>query len=93
MPAIHFTFELWRAGSLLELGILTREWCIINNKHIIRNHAVGFTEGHRLSVRPKLNCVAVMFFLNNEHFWTHLTTKEFIICFPYLKQNLHHIKN
>jgi hypothetical protein len=93
ISAVHFTFELWRAGSLLDLGIQTKEWSIIENSYIIRNHAVGFTEGHRLCVRPKLQCVAVMFFFNNEHFWTHLTIKEFLICFPYLQKKLLHINS
>jgi len=85
IPAIQFTFDLWRAGSLTELGIPTREWSIELNKNKIREMAVGFTEGHKLSVRPKIDCVAVMFFANDHHFWTHLTNNEFEICFPGIK--------
>lgn len=82
IPAVQFTFDLWRAGSLLELGIPTREWSIALNQNKIRDHAVGFTEGFRLNIRPKNECIAVMFFVNDKHFWTHLTEKEFLICFP-----------
>lgn len=82
IPAIHFTYSLWRAGSLLELGIQQREPNIIAHKSDIRKMAVGFTEGYKLHIRPKFDCVAVMFYANDQHFWTHLTIKEFKQCFP-----------
>lgn len=94
IPAVQFTFDKWRAGSLMELGIPHREWSIIKNKIFIQNSAIGFTEGHKLSVRPKVGYVAVMFFHDKlDHFWTHLTHKEFLICFPYLKNTLQIIEN
>jgi len=86
IPAVQFTFEKWRAGSLMELGIPHRTSSIIKNKSFIQKHAVGYTEGYRLSVRPKTGYIAVMFFHERlDHFWTHLTYKEFLICFPSLK--------
>jgi len=93
ITAVQFTFDLWRAGSLTELGIKTREWSIIENRYTIRKMAVGFTEGRKLCVRPKIDCIAVMFFVDDKHFWTHLTIKEFCICFPHLKNKLHLINN
>jgi len=92
IPAVQFTYDLWRAGSLTELGIPHREWSIIKNINQIRNMAVGFTEGYRLHVRPKPEYVAVMFFVNDRHFWTHLTIKEVLICFPGLKDGLKNLK-
>jgi len=83
IPAVQFTYDLWRAGSLNELGIKHREWSISAQRNRIRNMAIGFTEGYRLHVRCKPEYIAVMFHdtkLNN--FWTHLTIKEFTICFP-----------
>ncbi len=88
IPAVQFTFDLWRAGSLTELGIKQREWSIELRKNEVKKMAVGFTEGHKLNVRPKSDCMAVMFFYNDKHFWTHLTNKEFLICFPGLKNFL-----
>lgn len=88
IPAVQFTYDLWRAGSLSELGIPHREWSIKHNVGMIREMAVGFTEGHRLHVRPKPGYVAVMFYANERHFWTHLTVKEVLICFPHLKDGL-----
>jgi hypothetical protein len=85
IPAVQFTYDIWRAGSLMELGIPHREWSITLNRHLIRDMAVGFTEGFRLHVRPKPDYIAVMFFVKDRHFWTHLTKKEFTICFPELK--------
>jgi len=77
----HFTFEYWRAGSLAEFGIRTRTWFIEQNRHIIKKYAIGYLNGEKLWIRPKKNTVAVMFFYKGEHFWTHLTKKEFDICF------------
>lgn len=88
IPAVQFTYDLWRAGSLIELGIPHREWSISLHVSLIRDMAVGFTEGYKLHVRPKKDYIAVMFFAVNRHFWTHLTTKEFFICFPELKNGL-----
>lgn len=78
----HFTFEAWRAGSLIELGIQSREWSISENRGIIRTYAIGYLEADNLWVRPKQNCVAVMFDYNELIFWTHFTRKEFKMCFP-----------
>lgn len=76
-----FTFELWRAGSIYELGLQCREWSIKENKNVIRKHAVGFLESDNLWIRPKEGCVAVMFFIEDRYFWTHLTRSEFDFCF------------
>lgn len=87
IPAVQFTYDLWRAGSLNELGIRHREWAIIPRSKFIRNMAIGFTEGEKLMVRRKENYIAVMFYdINLDHFWTHLTLNEFYICFPELKK-------
>ena len=86
IPAVQFTFDLWGAGSLTELGFPTREWSIKLNQYKIRELAIGFTKARKLSVRPKSDCVAVMFYADNKYFWTHLTNKEFLICFPELDE-------
>jgi hypothetical protein len=81
IPAVQFTYDVWRAGSLAELGIPHREYFITHYKNRIKELAVGYTEGYKLHVRPKNDYVAVMFFVDNRYFWTHLTIKEFKICF------------
>ena len=93
IPAVQFTYDLWRAGSLTELGIKQREWSIKAHRNYIKNMAVGYTEAERLHVRPKEKCIAVMFFYNEKHFWTHLTNKEFIICFPEYEKYLQNTKS
>jgi hypothetical protein len=93
IPAVQFTYDLWRAGSLSELGIKQREWSIKAHRNYIKNMAVGYAEAEKLHVRPKKNCIAVMFFYNDKHFWTHLTNKEFIICFPEYEKYLQSIKS
>ena len=93
LPAVQFTFSLWRAGSLNELGIRHREGTIYVNRFRIKKMAVGYTEGYRLSVRPKSEFIAVMFHDTKlEHFWTHLTYKEFLLCFPDLKDSFQNIR-
>ena len=87
IPAVQFTFDLWKAGSLNELGIFNKYYSIFDNTLKIREHAIGYNFADRLYVRPKNDCMSVMFF-NNEHFWTHLTKKEFILCFPELRDYL-----
>lgn len=85
LPVHNFTHEIWSAGSLAEFGIQTRTETIELNKQIIREYAIGYLKGNKLWVRPKENTFAVMFWFNEQHFWTHLTEKEFFICFPELK--------
>lgn len=93
IPAVQFTYDLWRSGSLTELGIKQREWSIKLHRQYVINMAVGFTEANKLHVRPKQDCIAVMFFAFDKHFWTHLTNKEFLICFPELEIQLQNIRN
>jgi len=39
-----------------------------------------------LHVRRKENQIAVMFFVEDRHFWTHITRNEFKIVFGFLPQ-------
>lgn len=81
--AERFTYDLWRAGSLATFGLETRYACIAQNRGLIRRHATGYCPGEELNVRPKPDCMAVMFWIKNEeYFWTHLSNAEFGICFP-----------
>lgn len=83
-----FNWLSWRYGDLTStLNIPCREYAIISNKHILRKHAIGWCKADNIPCRPKKNCVAVMFNTGElENFWTHLTEKEFKICFPELKK-------
>lgn len=81
VSASQFTWNRWRSGSLTELGIRHRFYSILENKNIIKSLAIGYCPAELLWVRPKENCIAVMFFVNNSYFWTHLTTREFITIF------------
>lgn len=73
-----FNWSTWRSGTLLDLlGIVNRTYHLVQNQHILRKHAVGFAPAERLLCRPKTNCMAVMFFVNGVHFWTHLRNHEF----------------
>ena len=83
IPAIQFTYDIWRAGSLVELGIAHRWGAIKVNRCRIIQMAVGYTDGHLLQVRPKTGYKAVMFFYNDRHFWTHMTIEEFNLCFVF----------
>ncbi len=82
-----FDWLSWRSGNLLDLSLNNREDIIVANKEKIRKYAIGWCDGENLPCRPKYKTIAVYFFKNNE-WWTHLTIKEFQICFPELKNYL-----
>ena len=79
-----FNWLSWRNGSLINtLRIPHRTEIIVLNKEIIRKHAIGYCKADNIPCRPKNGYIAVMF--NNgeiENWWTHLTIKEFKLCFP-----------
>jgi len=77
-----FTYDLWGAGSLTLLNVETREYSIKANRSLIAKYAIGYADGSKLNFRPKEDTVAVMFYCEDTTFWTHLTKKEFGICFP-----------
>ena len=72
-----FDWSTWRAGTLLDLDCFTRTDSIIKNKGRLKKHAVGYCRSENLLCRPRPNCYAVMFSVNGNRFWTHLTHKEF----------------
>ena len=84
LSPVCFTFEKWKAGSLSDLGLQTREWSIVSpmGKALIRRSAIGYCDGSSVFVRCKTGTVAIMF--ENEKFeqwWTHLTQREFELVF------------
>ena len=83
-----FDWLSWRNGSLVNnLRIPHRTELIILNKNIIRKYAIGWCNAENIPCRAKKNHIAVMFYEENfNNYWTHLTIKEFKICFPELKE-------
>lgn len=83
ISAAQFTHDIWRAGSIKDLGVDSRFPAITSErgKELFKAHAVGWCFGDRLPVRPKLNHIAVMCHKNGEHFWFHIRTSEFIEVF------------
>jgi hypothetical protein len=85
-----FTWELWRAGSLVDLGLVTRYWsiCSPEGMQLIRKYAIGYCDGSGTVVRGKPGTIAVMFFKDGEHFWSHFMLREFEVVFEWqsLKQ-------
>lgn len=81
--SVQFTHDLWRAGSIKDLGVDSRYPAIVSQqgKDLIKAHAVGWCFGDKLPVRPKLDHVAVMCYKNGEHFWFHIRTSEFLEVF------------
>ena len=88
-PAFDFTFERWNAGSYYDLlGIVNGLHTVFNpvlplrvNRvdaiNAVRKYAVGYCPAEDLQVRPKIDCIAVMFFKDGIQFWSHLTCREF----------------
>ena len=83
-----FDWLSWRNGSLINtLRIPHRTEIIILNKTIIRKYAIGYCKADNIPCRPKSNHIAVMFNTGEVYnWWTHLTKKEFELCFPELKK-------
>lgn len=81
-----FDWLAWRNGSILEMfNIPHRELSIVANKDIIRKYAIGYCEAENIPCRPKIGYIAVMFNTGGfDNWWTHLTIKEFNLCFQEL---------
>ena len=74
-----FNWESWENGGLFSLNIANRYNDILDhkNRHLIKEHAVGWCDGERTVCRPKTNQIAVMFLKEDRFFWTHLMKSEF----------------
>lgn len=69
-----FDWSTWRAGSIVELAVAPshRTDVLVQYKTNIRKYAIGYCDASSLICRPKIDHKAVMFFVNNIQFWTHL---------------------
>lgn len=78
-----FDWLLWRNGDPSDL--IGYRHCRTSDfmrfRYLLRSHAVGYCEGDLVPCRPKLDTMAVMYFIEDKHFWFHLSTKEFSIIF------------
>lgn len=85
IPKIHpsnFTWQLWKSGSLYDLGIKKyRTEFIVERRKELRKYAIGYCKAESLVCRPKSGCAAVMFQKDEILFWTHLLDIEFELCF------------
>jgi hypothetical protein len=70
------------------LKLETREDVIISNKGLIREYAIGWCHGENIVCRSKEDTIAVMFLTNEIEWWTHFEIKEFVACFPELKDEI-----
>lgn len=73
-----FTYSLWKAGTLLDLGVEHNRYdCIVKRKETLIKYAIGYCNASELLIKPKLDMYAVMFQKEDLIFWTHLLKKEF----------------
>ena len=79
LSSANFTEELWEASSYLKLfGFHVRLHQLTTQKKcVLRQYAIGYTQGENLWIRPKKDCVAVMYYFNKTYFWSHLSLEEF----------------
>jgi hypothetical protein len=84
IPSDSFDWQRWRLGVKIwtELGVACRKQSIMDNKSIFVKYAIGYIEGKTLACRAKENEYGVMFLIDDEFCWTHLSEEEFKICFP-----------
>lgn len=90
-----FDWLTWRSGNILNIFQIPHRTCeICKNSDLIRRYAVGYCSAKNIPCRPKNGFIAVMFNTGEIYnWWTHLTIKEFEICFPELKEYIENIKN
>lgn len=79
LPSHQFYWHRWRAGSFIDLEVKARYWDITSLDGIkkLKKHAVGYCDGMKLPVRQKKDAIAVMYFKDGRHFWSHLYINEF----------------
>jgi sulfatase maturation enzyme AslB (radical SAM superfamily) len=83
LPGFKFTYDIWSSGSIYDLGIVSRYASIVTDlaRQKLKEHVIGWCYAENLSVRPKDNHVAVMCEKDNEPFWFHLSSNEFLEVF------------
>ena len=78
LPVDSFDWIRWRNFSIFDVfGIQCRTYSLLQNKQTIKGHSVGYIEGEKLLCRPKKDTIAVMFLVDDEFEWCHVTKKEF----------------
>lgn len=84
----YFNWLSWRSGSILSVfKIPHRYYAISANADVIRRFAIGWCNAQNMPCMPKNGYIAVMFNTGGlEDWWTHLTIKEFNVCFPELEE-------
>lgn len=72
-----FDWLAWRSGDpLVVFGLAVRQAELIAARARLRRQAVGWCPADYLLCRPKTGEVAVMFFVDERHFWFHLRIAE-----------------
>lgn len=77
----YFTWEIWRGGSIKELGLYSRSLSITSSegKYLLRKYVLGYCDSESLICRPKYNQYALMCRHpeTNENFWFHIWKSDF----------------
>jgi hypothetical protein len=82
MNCDSFSWSRWRACNIFEVfGFSCRRSDILKMRQVIKTHAVGYIEGHKLHCRPKKDSTAVMFLIDGNYSWCHLKNDEYKIIF------------
>jgi hypothetical protein len=77
-----FDWQSWRIGSPVEMfGIPCRQTTVLLYGEIFQKHAIGFCPAERTPCRPKLDAMAIMFYVKDTEFWFHMRRDEFDILF------------
>jgi len=78
LPVDSFDWIRWRNFDLFhKLGTICRTYNLLQMREAIREYAIGYISGEKLFCRPKRNTMAVMFLVDDEFQWCHLTIEEF----------------
>ena len=79
LPVDEFDWITWLNGADIWtlLGFRPRWFNIIDNANLLRQFAIGYIPGYKLSCRPELDEMAVMFLIDEVMGWTHFRKNEF----------------
>ena len=73
----QFTWTRWRRCDLLAMcNCAHRTQDILRLKYKLKPYIVGVCDGSRVPCRPKKDRIAVMFYYQGHHCWTHLLREE-----------------
>jgi len=81
IPSVRFTEKRYEENYWDVLGLVKGSYTESQYIKAIQKYAVGYTEGHKLPIRPSIYQMAVMYEINGEKLWFHCGVYQFLRAF------------